>query len=393
VKQESPGEPGRSGGRGSQPASYPEGQTEAARTFTESEQEAFGRVLMAFPGSKVGDAILNGDEPRPIDDPVLDEPDPDVLVPLDFARLLAEGIPEIDYLHHPYVVGRARIWAFGATESAKSIYFQWLAAKLTREGRTVVYVSAENPLQTDLDRMSRLRPDFSRLRYFHMPPLDLNDRGHFLRLAEACGDADLLVLDTQSALWSGDENSNREIVALDRDVLVPLVRLTGASIVMIHHVGHPQAFISRGGPSAGRGASAMAQKADIVMVFQAVGDHEFTIEHAKNRTPGGHKEPKARFHIIDTEDGGLDIERIGKEIDERVAESMEAAVEVVTSSDGALGTNALTQALKELGFGGSTIDRMFTELRAEDPPRLRQSEGYVVGADGKHRKGKPWVLA
>jgi hypothetical protein len=328
---------------------------------------------------------------RPVNDPILDEPDPGVLVPLDFPKLVAEGVPETDYLAFPYIARGARHWAFGPAESAKTVYMQSLAARLTREGRTVVFISAENPLTTDLDRMSRLRPDFARLRYFHMPSIDLNERADFLKLAEACGGADLVVLDTLSALWSGDENSNREIVALDREVLVPLVRLTGAAIVVIHHTGHPQAFVSRGGANAGRGGSAMGQKADIVLVFTAVGLHEFTIDHGKNRTPGGHKEPKARFQVVDTEDGGLEVEALGKYVDERVAEAMEDAIGVTEAAEG-IGTNALKEALKGKGFGGGTIDQALAELRKEDPPRVRQQDGTVVGADGKRRKGRPWVL-
>lgn len=355
---------------------------------TPEEQEAFGRLVTAFQNSKILPFEPNG---RPIDDPILDEPEPGTLMPLDFPRLLAEGIPETDYLEFPYIVRGARHWLFGPAESAKTIYMQWLAAKLTRKGRTVAFSSAENPLATDLDRMSRLRPAFDRLRYFHMRALDLNQRDDFLKLAEACGSADLVVLDSLSAVWSGDENSNREIVALDWEVLVPLVRLTGAAVGAIHHTGHPQAFVSSGGASVGRGGSAMGQKADIVMVFTSVGPHEFTIDHGKNRTPGGHKESKARFKVIDTDDGRLDIEALGRHIDERVAEAMDAAAETVTGSDGTLGTNALKAALKAQGFGGGTIDQALAELRQEDPARVRQVDGTVIGADGRRRKGRPWV--
>jgi hypothetical protein len=365
---------------------------------TAEEQQAFGRLVEQFQGKVLpfepnGQPVQEPIQPRAIDDPILDEPDPGVLVPVDFPKLIAEGVPETEWLEFPYIARGARHWLFGPAESAKSIYMQWLAAKLTREGRTVTFFSAENPLATDLDRMTRLGPDFGRLRYFHMPATDLNERADFLKVAEACGGADLVILDTLSALWSGDENSNKEIVALDREILVPLVRVTGAAVVVIHHTGHPQAFISRGGASAGRGGSAMGQKADIVMVFTSVGLHEFTIDHGKNRTPGGHKEPKVRFQVLDTEDGGLQVEALGRHIDERVAECMDAAVDLVTGSDGTLGTNALKTALNAEGFGGSTVAPALRELGMEDPPRIRQADGLVVGADGKRRKGKPWTVA
>jgi hypothetical protein len=326
-------------------------------------------------------------------DAVLGESDGFRLVPLDLAGLLADGIPETDWLDFPYVPAAARVWVFGPAESAKTLYFQWTAARLTRAGRSVVFLSQENPLATDVDRMGRLRPDHERLRYFHNPGLDLADPEHFTELALACAEADLLVVDTLSASWSGDEASNADVVKLDREVLAQLVRLAGVATVMIHHTGHPQAFVNRGGVGAGRGASAMGQKADTVLVFSSAGPKEFTIDHAKNRTPGGHKEPRTRFRVTDTPDGGLEIERVGKAIPERIAEAMDTAVEIVSSSGDGLGTNGLHEALKAQGFGSATVDQALAELRKEDPARVRQDDGQVLGKDGRYRKGRPWVTA
>jgi hypothetical protein len=201
------------------------------------------------------------------------------------------------------------------------------------------------------------------------------------------------VVDTLSASWSGDEASNADIVKLDREVLAQMVRLTGVTTVMIHHTGHPQAFVNRGGVGAGRGASAMGQKADVVLVFSPAGPKEFTIDHAKNRTPGGHKEPRTRFRVTDTPDGGLEIERVGKAIAERVAEAMDAAVEIVADSESPLGTRGLLEALRAQGFGSATVDQALADLRKEDPARLRQDDGQVLGKDGRSRKGRPWVTA
>jgi hypothetical protein len=371
-----------------------------AENLNDEEMASLGRVLDMFPNSTVGEFQPDPEAEQPVERGTLlaeaDEALADLdtglhLEPLDFAKVLANGILEADYLDFPYVPAAVRIWVFGPAESSKTMFWQWMTARLTRKGKTVAFVSQENPLATDLDRWARLQPDFDRLRFYHMPGLDLADRAHFVELAVACSGADLLVLDTLSATWSGDEGSNAEIVALDRDVLAQLVRLTGVSVVVVHHSGHPQAFVNRGGTGAGRGASAMGQKADCVLVFQAVGPQEFSIDHAKNRTPGGHKEPKARFRIVDTDDGNLDIERVGKVIDERVVECMNEAVVIVTTSDGSLGTNALKAALNERGFGGSTVNPALAELKAEEPLRVRQIAGEVLGADGKRRHGKPWV--
>lgn len=351
--------------------------------MTPEEAASFEMLQDAFPGSVVGEF-----EPLA----VVEEPDPDVLVPWDLATLYTEEPPEPDYLFPPYVVRGARTWVFGETGAAKSIFHQWVAGQLTREGRQVSYFSGENPATVDRGRLMRLRPDVANLRYFHMPPIDLANPPDFLRVAEACGGSDLIVFDTFSALWSGDENSNREIIAFDNKVLVPLVRLTGAGIAVLHTMGHPQAFVSRGVAGAGRGASAMRDKADIILVFKS-GDrqHEFVVHHGKNRPGGGVLEPPTRFRIVDTDDDGLDIERVGKHVDERVAECMDAAVRLITDQPDGIGSKQLREALRSARFGTTTIAEAFAEMKGEQPPRVEQVEGTVVGSNGIRTSGRPWV--
>ena len=92
---------------------------------------------------------------------------------------------------------------------------------------------------------------------------------------------------------------------------------------------------------------------------------------------------------MDTEDGGLEIERMGRAIPEHVAEAMNAAVEVVATSVDRLGTNGLKEALKAQGFGSTTVDPALAELRKEDPARLRQVDGQVIGKDNRQHKGRP----
>jgi hypothetical protein len=93
----------------------------------------------------------------------------------------------------------------------------WIASKLTREGLEVAYFSEENPLEEDLRRLGRLAPTAPCLRFYHGQSIDLADSEHFERIHEAVVGCVLVVFDTLSACWSGDENDNAAIAKLDRD--------------------------------------------------------------------------------------------------------------------------------------------------------------------------------
>jgi hypothetical protein len=136
----------------------------------------------------------------------------------------------------------------------------------------------------------------------------------------------------------------------------------------------------------------MGQKADVFLVFHSVGVHQFTIDHPKNRTPGGHKEPRTRFRIVDTPDGGHDIERVGNSIPERVAEAMDAAVEIVAASSEPLGTNGLKEALKDRGSGpapSSPHSPSFGRKIRRGCDRARDRSSARTGSTGRGGRGKP----
>lgn len=216
-------------------------------------------------------------------------PEPFVPQPVEWESILADGVPELEYLSKPYIPMRRRSWWVGAAESGKSIRAQHESCGLTRAGFVVVYVSQENGLEEEARRFLRLRPDFSRLRLYVDQGFDLIYSSHVAALIEAAQGAALVVLDTLSACWSGDEDSNTSIAAFDRDVLVPLMRETGASPLVLDHTGNPQAFVKRQGVSAPRGASSKGQKADFLLEFRAAGDTEFTVYHGKARARGSNR--------------------------------------------------------------------------------------------------------
>ncbi len=75
----------------------------------------------------------------------------------------------------------------GPAESGKSLWSLCEAAALTREGQTVVYVSQENPLPEEARRLDRVRPEWSRFRFFHDQGFDLLLPDHVAALMEAAG--------------------------------------------------------------------------------------------------------------------------------------------------------------------------------------------------------------
>ena len=89
------------------------------------------------------------------------------LVALDWDRLKREGLPRVEYLDEPYIPARARVWASGPTEAAKSMWVMHKCAQLSREGRRVVFVSMENPLAEDARRLDMLRPDWRFFTFCH----------------------------------------------------------------------------------------------------------------------------------------------------------------------------------------------------------------------------------
>jgi AAA domain len=318
---------------------------------------------------------------------------------LDLAALIEQGPPAYEFVESPYLPTGASIWAAGATESGKSMWALATSCELTRRGLYVVYVSQENPLVVEWSRLVRFRPDPRFLIFFHYAGFDLALADHVDALAEAAVDlgdmlagptrkASLIVIDTHSACWSGDENANEAIAAYDRDSVRPLIEHTGASVLTLDHTGHPQAFVARKGASAVRGASAKGQKADVVLGFKATGPHQFEIEHAKNRF--GAKEPIRALSVEDDEDDDtLALVPVETSHDRNVLEVADTVVELVRAADGATSTRAIRDALKGKA-GRELLNEAFTVLEYEDPPRLGTGKRQIEGRDGKIRLAKAW---
>lgn len=312
------------------------------------------------------------------------------LEPLDWGPILAGGIPKLEYLLEPYIPARRRIWAVGAAEAGKSIWAAWQASALTHLGVDVAYITQENGLEEEARRFLRLAPVFAHLRLYVDQGLDLTLPAHIGALFEATAGAQLCVFDTLSACWSGNEDSNAEVGALDRDVLKPLT-VAGTSALVLDHTGNPQAFVKRAGVHAPRGASAKGQKADHLLEFRAAGDAEFTVSHGKAR--GAVKQPLIKYRVVDVDDSdGLDLEVIEATTHERAAEVADELVELIAGADDVgLTTTQLRAAAK--GLGGKEVQTAaLTLLENEDPPRVVVKRESIETGKGR-QSAKVWRTA
>jgi len=310
-----------------------------------------------------------------------------VLVPLDWPTLLRDGVPPVEYIAEPYFPKGARIWVWGATGTAKSLYCLWQATRLSREGVRVAYFSEENTIQEDLRRLSKLEPDAEHFRMFHRTGMDLADANWIAAMLVATAGDDLVFLDSWTDLWSGDENENRDVQRFDATVLKPL-QAQGATPVVIHHTGHRQMFSDRAGATAGRGASALGQKADVVLEFKDAGEGRFTIVYGKCRI-GGIRQPQRCFIVQDTDDGRVDVTPAESPEELAVLQLADKMVgAILTSSEHQLTTNKL-----RLMVGGRREHQTAAMALLEVDSRVRCDIAKVQTADGKRRNAKVWRSA
>jgi hypothetical protein len=310
---------------------------------------------------------------------------------VDWAAIRANGIPEPEWLVEPYIAARSRVWAWGPTESGKSIWAAWIATGLTRRGLHVAYFSQENPWQVDASRILRLHPDFAFLHFFHHKDFqfDLARGDDCDTITNLAAGMSLVVFDTLTACWSGDEGDNRQIVSLDREVFLPLINETGTTVLVIDHTGHVQQFVKRSGASAGRGASSKGQKADAVLEFRAAGESQFLIHHGKNRIGGGKREPDRAYRVEDLGDDELELIEVPIAADEKVQALADELVEVVFEADG-LTTTQVREAGVKLGAGTTLVSAAMKLLEAQDPPRVAIAWEERQKEKGGRQRAKVW---
>jgi hypothetical protein len=197
------------------------------------------------------------------------------------------------------------------------------------------------------------------------------------------------VLDTLTAVWSGNENDTAEMVGFDREVVRPIISATGASLLTLDHTGLPQAFVPRSGVNRPRGSAAKGQKADFLLEFKAETEREFSITHSKNRF-GGDKELKRQFRIVDDEDEGtISLELVETSSDAKAREVADAMVAFICAADRPISTKSLRNAMKGTGGKDACTDAMAL-LKREEPPRVVTGKRTIESDSGRKSSAQAW---
>jgi hypothetical protein len=304
----------------------------------------------------------------------LDAPVEPRLVQANLGELLRNGVPRPLFVdRHGLIPEASRVWAVGPAGSGKSIWAANEASDLTREGLEVAVFSEENPLAEEVRRYGRFQPDLDRLHLYHGQGIDLADATCVAEMLRETAKCSVVIFDTLSACWSGDENDNAAIGELDREAFVAFTR-QGAAVVVLDHSGHPVAFVNRKGVHAARGASAKGQKADVVLEFVTQAPGVFRIEPGKMRV-GGHCPPPVTCTVIDTDDDGLEVIFAENAADLRTTECADVIVRTVHAAGMSMTSTEVRAALKSAGYGTGTTSEAMRLLREEPEPRVRVARG------------------
>ena len=180
---------------------------------------------------------------------------------------------------------------------------EFLGRKVNHHGR-VLYIDEENPEDIVRQRLTRLGLDLEaaeNLRYIHQQSIRLDKFPERIIDEAADFQPDLIVVDSLTRVHSGDENNAGFIAGLFNDGISPLVRETGAALVILHHVNK-----SDGNSAFGRvrGSSDIVGAIDAGFDIQKVG-HHIHVKPFKSRRVA--TQGMLVAEILDNTKGGVDI--------------------------------------------------------------------------------------
>lgn len=168
-------------------------------------------------------------------------------------------------------------------------------------GQRVLYVDEENPEMLIPYRLRKLglsNQGMKNIRFLHQQGVKLDKHPDYI-LEEALDySPTLIVLDSLTRIHTQDENNAGAISTLFNDGILPLVRSTGATLLVLHHVNKSDSTSSF---TRARGSSDLSGVIDCGLDITGKGEHSLTMKHYKSRWIG--EGGRINFKIEDTPDG------------------------------------------------------------------------------------------
>jgi hypothetical protein len=219
------------------------------------------RVVVPAQGKDATDHVRAG---LGVEDFIAEGDGLDEFGPLDWEAYESE---KTQWILEPYVPRAGRVLAFGAAGSLKSLWAMWLAAHVAHDGGKVAYFSLEMLPSITAQRLKRLAPPKDRFLCFTQE-FRLGSPSHTEKLVRGLKDFDLIVVDSWTAARAGLRDSNEQVSELDTTFFLPVIKLTGAAVIVIDNTGH-SAVTDKGVVKMehARGASAKGDKMDVTVLF------------------------------------------------------------------------------------------------------------------------------
>jgi hypothetical protein len=181
----------------------------------------------------------------------------------------------------------------------------WLGFQVLDTGR-VLYIDEENPEDLIYDRLIRLgmtEREAANIRYLSNQGIRL-DRAVDALVDEALEfEPTLIVIDSLTRMHTGDEDSAGAMSALYNDGLKPLVRETGACVVLLHHTNKSESSSSF---RRSRGSGEIVAGPDAAYDVRSVGLDTMAIANFKSRRRR-RREEALIVSIQDTAEGGVEL--------------------------------------------------------------------------------------
>lgn len=228
---------------------------------------------------------------------------------------LSKPAPETDWLVQNLIAKHDVTMFIGEPQVGKSWLTMALAVAVANNGNEylgrsvnhhgrVLYIDEENPEDVVRQRLKKLGltdGSHDNLRYIHQQSVRLDK--HPERLIDEAADfaPDLILLDSLTRLHSGDENNAGFIAGLFNDGINPLVRETGAALVILHHVNKSDGTSAFG---RARGSSDIVGSIDAGFDISKVG-HHLHIKPFKSRRVA--TQGMMAAELLDNPQGGVSL--------------------------------------------------------------------------------------